>query len=101
MTIVSEPELEGHVALLAALLRAQDAEHREAADRLHDDAIPTMYGAALALERLARQISDPVAAAALQDVAGALTAGGNRLRGLLRDLQCSAVAESAAAKLFR
>jgi signal transduction histidine kinase len=74
-------------ALLGALVRAQEDERRQVAQKLHDDAIQVMFGAVFILEALTRRQSDPVLAASTRELAADLSAAGDRLNRLMHDLQ--------------
>jgi signal transduction histidine kinase len=74
-------------ALLAALVRAQEEERRQVAHKLHDDAIQVMFGAVFMLEVIGKRESDPGLAESIQELAGDLTAAGERLNRLMHDLQ--------------
>jgi signal transduction histidine kinase len=66
---------------------SDETERLHVATRLHDDVIQVMYGAAFMLEALARRQTDPALAGTSREIAADLIAAGERLTGLMRELQ--------------
>lgn len=67
--------------------RLLDDERQQVAATLHDDAIQVMFGAAFLIEALVRRQTDPELVAELRGIAADLSAAGERLNQLMRDLQ--------------
>lgn len=73
--------------LVAQLLQAQEQERRALAEALHDDSIQALAATVLQLETVARDAPDSDLSHAVRRIRDSLIETGDRLRGLLFELQ--------------